>query len=194
MTKKRVWIGTCSAVVGLATAAITAQTPSPSPAQSGTANTEQNIVVTGCLTAAPSSPTDASAAAGTAGTAGTTGTTGTVGATGTTGTAGAPSTAASAPTSEAKFLLTKASIKPADAAGAAGATSAPAAPEASPSTATQTYRLVANAAALSPLVGKKLELTGTLDQDNANRSSSDPSAGPALRVKSGKIIAESCSQ
>jgi hypothetical protein len=67
-------------------------------------------------------------------------------------------------------------VSPTDSNGAAG-----------PSAATQTYRLIANSAALAPLVGKKLELTGTLDKD-------EPSAGPALRVKSGKIVAASCSE
>jgi hypothetical protein len=185
---KTIWTGTCSVIVGLATAAVTAQTPSPP--QSGSAKSDQSIVVTGCLTAAPSSATDTSATAGTAGTASTAGTAGTTGTAGTAGTAGATGTTGSTPTSEAKFLLTKAAASPADTTGAAGATGAASATGASPSTATQTYRLIANAAVLSPLVGKKLELTGTLDQDNA----SEPSAGPALRVKSGKVVAASCSE
>jgi hypothetical protein len=177
---KTIWTGTCSGIVALATAAVTAQTPAPP--QSGSATSEQNIVLTGCLTAAPPSPTDPSASAGTAGatgtagTAGTTGTAGTAGTAGAAGAAGATGTAGSTPTSEAKFLLTKAVVSPTDSNGAAG-----------PSAATQTYRLIANSAALAPLVGKKLELTGTLDKD-------EPSAGPALRVKSGKIVAASCSE
>jgi hypothetical protein len=81
-------------------------------------------------------------------------------------------------------------VSPTDSTGAAAAASAPATPAAAPSAATQTYRLIANSAALAPLVGKKLELTGTLDKDAA----SEPSAGPALRVKAGKVIAASCSE
>src|SRR5258706_9213722 len=87
---KTIWTGTCSGIVALATAAVTAQTPAPP--QSGSATSEQNIVLTGCLTAAPPSPTDPSASAGTAaatGTAGTAGTTGTAGTAGTAGVAGA---------------------------------------------------------------------------------------------------------
>jgi hypothetical protein len=55
----------------------------------------------------------------------------------------------------------------------------------------QTYRLIANATALTPHVGKKLELTGTLeDQPGASATSTAASAsGPALRVASGKIVA-----
>ena len=63
-----------------------------------------------------------------------------------------------------------------------------------PSAATQTYRLIANPSALVPLVGKKLELTGTIEQENASPATSDPSVAPALRVKSGKIVAASCSE
>jgi hypothetical protein len=60
---KTIWTGTCSAIVGLVTAAVTAQTPTPP--QNSSTNSERSIVVTGCLKPAPSSPTDTSAAAGT---------------------------------------------------------------------------------------------------------------------------------
>ena len=189
--KKTIWTGTCSALVGLVTAAVTAQTPSPP--QSVSASSEKSIVVTGCLKTAPSSPTDTAAAAGTVGTTGTAGTTGTTGAAGTTGTAGATSTSSEAPGNQVNLVLTNAAAEPADAAAApstTSTTSAAGAPAASTSAGTQTYRLIANPTALIPHVGKKLELTGTLDQDNA----SEPSAGPALRVKSGKVIAASCSE
>ena len=60
------------------------------------------------------------------------------------------------------------------------------------------YRLVANEAALTPHTGKKLEVTGTLnDQAAAPRSASPASpdssvAAPKLFVESGKIIAPNC--
>jgi len=58
----------------------------------------------------------------------------------------------------------------------------------------QTYRLIANPTALTAHVGKKLELTGTIDTTSA-ADPKDPSASaPALRVESGKVIAASCSE
>jgi hypothetical protein len=56
--------------------------------------------------------------------------------------------------------------------------------------------LVANPTSLSPHVGKKLELTGTLE-DKASATSAAASSGsdsnvPALKVESGKVIAQSC--
>jgi hypothetical protein len=183
---KTIWTGTCSAIVGVVTAAVTAQTPTPP--QNSSTNSERIIIVTGCLKPAPSSPTDTSAAAGTVGT------TGTVGAAGTTGTAGTTGATAAAPASDAKFVLANATPTPADTTGAPSATSAAGTTGVSTSSPTQTYRLIANSSALIPLVGKKLELTGTLDPDNASAAASEPSPGPALRVKSGKIVAASCSE
>jgi len=59
--------------------------------------------------------------------------------------------------------------------------------------------LIANGSALTEHVGKKLELTGVIEDEAgaASGSSASPSAsaaasGPALRVKSGKIVAASC--
>jgi hypothetical protein len=48
-------------------------------------------------------------------------------------------------------------------------------------------------------VGKKLELTGTLEDQPAATGTTESSAGsdrntPALRVQSGKVVAASCSQ
>jgi hypothetical protein len=66
--------------------------------------------------------------------------------------------------------------------------------------AAKTYRLIANAAALGPHVGKKLELTGTLEDPNGaaqpNESSATGSAAkaPTLKVESGKVVAASCSE
>lgn len=85
-----------------------------------------------------------------------------------------------------KFQLTNAITAPVEApASAAGAPEAAKEPPA-----VQTYRLIANPTALSPLVGKKLELTGTLDEQAGGTGTA---ASPALKVESGKIVAESCS-
>jgi len=72
-----------------------------------------------------------------------------------------------------KYVLADAVPSPADAGGASSA---------------KTYRLVANDSALTPHVGKKLELTGTIDQSPA----SSASAAPRLLVQSGKVLSPSC--
>jgi hypothetical protein len=179
-----IWTGTCAALVTFATAGILAQTtaqpPTPPPTpQTATASADK-ITVTGCLKAAPQAATDTAAAATTAGTSGTTtaGTTGTTGTTATTatGTTGAAPAAAPAAT-DAKFVLTDATATPADAGKS-----------------TQTYRLIANPTALTAHIGKKLELTGTIDA-TSTADPKDPSASaPALRVESGKVLAASCTQ
>jgi hypothetical protein len=184
------------------------QQPTPSaPA----ASAEKTITVVGCLRpdASSNSAAAASAAGATAGATGTSGTAGSTGttATGTTGTtAGTAGTAATpTPTAPAnagaaadqKFILEDAAVPAADAgttstAGAAAQTTAPA-----QSGQKETYRLVANGGALSPHVGKKLELTGVLEANSstATDSTSGAAAGrPTLRVQSGRVIAASCDQ
>ena len=184
---KTVWIAVCTALVGFATTAMTAQTTSAP--QSNSSSSERQITVTGCLKEAPP---DTAGATGT-GTTATTGTTGTTGtATSATGTTGEPN-----PTDK-KFLLTNASASPADPSGTSSTTGAPT-PAAAATSDAQTYRLIANPVALAPHIGKKLELTGTLeDQAQASRTtepSTGPNAGaPTLRVKAGKVLADSCSQ
>lgn len=176
MTNK-VWMVACSAILGFATTAMTQTAP---PAQSSSSS-DRKIAITGCLAAAPASSTAPSAT----GTTGTTGTT-TTGTTGTTGT-----TADSSPA----FQLTNATAAPADASGTtAGATT-----DAASAATGQTYRLMANPTALSPHVGKKLALTGTLEEQAPASASTTTSASPdakvpTLRVESGKILAESCTQ
>ncbi len=184
---KRIWTGTCAAIIGFATAVGSAQTTSAP--QTATPNSDRKIVVTGCVKEAPAS----SATTTPPGIAGTTGTTGTAGSTGTTGTAGATAdTAAAAP----NFILTNASAVSADTSAAASTTGAAASGTPPVS---QTYRLIANATALAPHVGKKLELTGTLEDQPGVAGTTESSAGsdrntPTLRVQSGKIVAASCSQ
>jgi hypothetical protein len=199
--RSTIWTGACTAMVGFATAAMFAQTPAPqqtpspqqtTPSQQSAApSSDKRITVTGCLKAAPSNPAETASAAGApTGTAGTTGTTGaTAGTAGTTGTAGA------APSADAKFILTEATLAPADAAGSTTATGSTAASASAASP--QTYRLIANPTALTPHVGKKLELTGTLEDQTSAPSQSASGAeanGPALRVEAGKIVAASCTE
>lgn len=177
---KTIWTSVCTAIVGFSTAALIAQTPAAPQNASGT----DQITVTGCLKEAPATaPAPGPPAAGAGGT------------TGTTGTAGA---ATDPSASQPKFVLTNASTGPAaDPAAGAATTASPTPAAPSPSDA-QTYRIVANPAALSPHVGKKLELTGTLASPAGAAQTADATAGPAnqpiLMVKSGKVIAASCSQ
>jgi hypothetical protein len=93
---------------------------------------------------------------------------------------------------EQKFILTNAVASSGD-----NPTTQTQTPPAAASSAS-TYRLIANPTALSPHVGKKVELTGVVEQSSA--SSSDPSGtasaanAPALRVEAGKVLTAPCSQ
>jgi len=166
--------GLFAAVLGIATVGISAQTqqtpPQPPPTQqaqpSARAAAPGDITVTGCLKEAPASAADAAAPVGTSGT---------------TGAAGA----AGATTPGPQYILSDATKSAAE--GNAPSADAAAAASASP----QTYRLIANASALTPHLGKKLELVGTLEA-NASAGSAAEANTPALRVKSGKIVAASC--
>jgi hypothetical protein len=107
--------------------------------------------------------------------------TATTGTTGTTGAAAGPSDAAPAP----KYVLTNATMSTADASG--------------PPAGASTYKLIANTSALTPHLGKKVELTGTLEpaasgNSEANATSDANANGPTLRVQSGKIVGASCSE
>jgi len=174
----------CAAVAACATAILAAQTTS-SP-QTNTSTTDQKtVVVTGCLKEAPPSSMPAASA--------------TIGTTGTTGTAGTTATAESATDTapSPKYVLTNAAAAPAGATGASTTTGTPGVTPA-PS-GTQTYRLIANMSALTPHVGKKLELTGVLEDQNGAAPGSETAGGadvntnsPTLRVQSGKIVAASC--
>lgn len=185
--RKAIWTAMCTVVVGLTTAAITAQTQPPPQPQSNTSSNDKQIVVTGCLREAPASSASAALPPGPPGAPGTAGTAGTPG-------AAKPSDAgANAP----QFVLTNATVSSADASGAANPPEP--APAGAPSaSAGQTYRLVANPTALSPHVGKKIEVTGTLEEASPSQSAQSAAGSeanaPALRAKSAKIIAASCSQ
>jgi hypothetical protein len=181
----RIWTAVCGVIVGVATAGLIAQTgqttTQTTPQQSG-ASTEK-ITVTGCLKEAPGSSA-ASTAVGTTGTAATAGTA---------GTAGTTTPPVPAATDAPKYVLADAVKSSADAAGAT-TTAGTAAPPASSSSAPQTYRLIANPSALTPHLGKKLELVGTIESNAASSdtASASDSSMPALRVESGKIVAASC--
>jgi hypothetical protein len=109
---------------------------------------------------------------------------------GPTGTAGATDANRDAAGSE-KFVLTNVtSVPPKD----AGAPSAPAA---------RTYQLIANEAALTPHSGKKLEVTGVLDDQAGGSRAASPATpespvasakAPKLIVESGKIVAPTCAE
>jgi hypothetical protein len=101
---------------------------------------------------------------------------------GATSTPGAVGTAGSGSRSDGGFMLNVA--KPSGAGAAPGASPAPGA-----SSAASTYKLDADDSKLSPHVGHKVEITGSLDQ----ASSSSPSSSPRLKVDSVKMIATSCS-
>ena len=96
---------------------------------------------------------------------------------GTAGTTGTTAAQGAATDADAKFVLADAKTSATDTAPA------------------QTYRLIANPAALTPHVGKKLELTGTIvDAASAPGGAAGAATGPALRVEAGKVLAASCEQ
>ena len=105
-----------------------------------------------------------------------------------TGTTGSTSSASSA--NEAKFILTNANAGSGSTAGTSGTAS-----RAGMSAATE-YRLDASDAKLSPHVGHKVEITGTLD--SASASSQPPTAtasgsiAPKLKVDDVKMVAATC--
>jgi len=95
---------------------------------------------------------------------------GAAGTAGTAGTTGVPGTPAATDTAQQKFVLMEASQ--------------------TPDGPKQTYQLIANAAALGPHLGKKIELTGTIE-----KAAQDPKPAtdqPTLRVATGRIVADSC--
>ena len=175
---------TTAAVFGLASIAMAGQSPSTttspqdptaqsstsqsstSKSAAGPGSSANQITVTGCLQAVEPGAT---------GTSGTTGTTGTSSASG-----------------QSKYVLTGAKMSSAE---QANTTTAPA------SASGRTYHLIANDAALSPHVNKKLELTGTIESPTAatttggdSKTNGASASAPILRVDSGKIVAESCTE
>jgi hypothetical protein len=138
-------------------------------------------------------PAKADAPKGTAGTSGSAGSAapqGTVGTGTVRATDGAVAEAAAAlPT----FVVTNASVSPADAPNGENSS------EKHTSTAAPlTYRVVGNPALLSEHVGEQVEVTGTLDEQNAARAASANSAPgskasmPVVHLESGKTLAPVC--
>jgi len=139
-------------------------TTSKAPASSAPQSSEgRRITVAGCLQAAPPSPTGTSGSAASTPAA-------------TTDAPARPETSSGDP----KFVLANAVSSPPDKAAAASDSRAP-----------RPYRLIANDSALTPHVGKKLELTGTID-DQASSATSSAASAPRLRVEAGKVVAEAC--
>ena len=103
---------------------------------------------------------------------------------GATGTAG--STAASDTT---KFVLKNVSSAAAGAAGTAG--TAGTAGSAAGAMVSE-YRLDADDAKLSPHVGHKVEVTGTVDKSASGAASTAATASPKLKVESVKMVSATC--
>ena len=103
--------------------------------------------------------------------------------TGTTGTTGAGATA-----KETKFVLSGASITPSATPGAAEAATPPATAVASE------YKLDGDDAKLTPHVGHKVEITGTVQEVKGATEAPAASAAnaPTLKVDSVKMVAPSC--
>ena len=179
--RKSVWTGMCAAALFSATVAMTAQQPpaTPPPAPSNPPS------------AAPATPAPPPAA-----TPGDSANKITVtgclqpAPPGPTGTAG--TTDANRDSASEKFILTNVTSVPTkDAAGAASTSAA------------RTYQLVANEAALTPHAGKKLEVTGTLDDQAGGTRGASPTTpespvsaakAPKLIAESAKIIAPTCAE
>ena len=104
-------------------------------------------------------------------------------ATGTTGTAGATATE-----KESKFVLSNASMSPSATAGTAGAETPSATAIASE------YKLDGDDAKLTPHVGHKVEITGTVEETKGATQAPAASAAnaPKLKVDTLKMVASSC--
>src|SRR5437870_5245217 len=74
---KAIWTATCSAIVGIAVTTVIAQAPASQ--QTKPSDSDQRIIVTGCLTQGTPSSRDATGTAGTAGAHGAAGTAGAAG-------------------------------------------------------------------------------------------------------------------
>jgi hypothetical protein len=105
------------------------------------------------------------------------------GATGTSGTAGAAATQ-----KESKFVLSNASASPSATAGTAGAETPAATAIASE------YKLDGDDAKLTPHVGHKVEITGSVEESKGATQAPAASAAnaPKLKVDTVKMIAASC--
>lgn len=102
-----------------------------------------------------------------------------------TGTAGAAGAAAK---DETKFVLSNAALSPGGAAGTAGTAGAPATAIASE------YKLDGDDAKLTPHVGHKVEITGTVQESKGGTEAPAASAAnaPKLKVDNVKMVSPNC--
>ena len=167
--RKNVWTGMCAAALFTATVAIAAQQPPTTPPSAPSTPPAT----------APSVPTPPAAAVN-GDSANKITVTGCLqpAPPGPTGTAGTTDASRDSAGSE-KFVLTNGTSVPAKDAGAPSAA--------------RTYQLVANEAALTPHAGKKLEITGTLDDQAGGTRGASPTTpdSPVPAAKAPKLIAES---
>jgi hypothetical protein len=177
---KRLWTGAFAAITCAAAVALMAQGTGSSASE--TRSSSDKITVTGCLQSADQATA------------------------GTTGTPSGSSSTSSMSDRSAKFLLIPSKSDSSGSASATGTTgtSAAAAPKAS------SYRLDGDDSKLSPHVGHKVAITGTLESAAASgsgasstgstggassySSSSAGSTAPKLKVDSVTMIAPSCSE
>jgi hypothetical protein len=171
---KRTLPGALAAIACAATIGLSAQTPpaggqtppasgAQTPSTSASSQSANKVTVTGCLEKASGSAASP---------------------TGTSGAAGA--------SSSAKFVLNNvssggSSSSTAGTAGTAGASSS------SSKSMASSYQLDGEDSKLSPHVGHKVEISGTVDKSGSSASTSASSAAK-LKVDSVKMIASSCTQ
>src|SRR5262245_38980653 len=190
---KIIWTAACASIIGVATAALIAQaapsqqTPS---AQQTVPSREQHVIVTGCLSVALAK---ADAPKGTAGTTGTAGAAAPKGTIGTAGTEHADDVATEPAATLPIFVVTLASVTPADASTGENSNE-----KRTRAAAPRTYRVIGNHALLIQHVGEQVELTGTLEEQNASPTASANGAPgskaslPIVRLESGKTLAPVC--
>lgn len=176
--KKQVWSGliaatACSMVIGLS--AQGSSTSSTPQTRSSSPSASDQITVTGCLQRDTASATP-----------------------GATGTSGSTSSASK---SDTKFVL---NVTPASSSSPSTSSTTSSTPSAAGTAgAASSYRLDADDAKLTPHVGHKVEITGTLDKSSSSTapsgstssaaSPSSSSMAPKLKVDSVRMIASSCS-
>src|SRR5205814_4326580 len=171
-------LGFAAGIVCTVAIAVAAQTTPPS-SQTPSSSADK-VTVTGCIERSSASPSS------------------TPGTTGTSGTTSSPSSSSSS----SKFILNT-SPAGSGAAGTSGTTSTSSTPSASASASAKSYQLDADDSQLTPHVGHKVEITGTVEGGSSSSRTSTSSTGatasssvsqPKLKVDSVRMIASSCSQ
>ena len=162
--RSKIWTATCAAVALGFTVGMFAQ-DAPAANQGSQAAGAKKIMVVGCVAKAEPS------------------------ATGTTGAGGAAPSAKD----DTKFVLSKASPSTGETAGTAGA-NPPAAATPSATEIASEYKLDGTDATLTPHVGHKVEITGTVEEPKGATEAPAASAAnaPKLKVVSLKMISPSC--